>query len=373
MDGMELTPSAAEERSHQAYRCFVDTCRSEATRSAYVRALGFFMDYLKIPRGSYDRLLDKDSKLIQMDICDFITYLRKRGNASASISLYVAAISKFYVINDVTILNWKKIKSFMGEHEKVVEDRPYIHSEIRSLLDHSSVRNRAMILLMSSSGLRVGALPILRIKDLQSIDIEQYQIYKVSPYAKSKRSGYFSFCTPEARKHIDIYLDHRKRWGERLTDDSPLFRTDYNPEAVDRIVRSISTSRIRHFVTNALRDCGLRTVPLEGTSQRTNIMTNHGFRKFFETNAFKAGMDHMYIRRLMGQKSGLEDAYLKLSEEELLEGDSKHVGYLGIVDQLTIDESNKLRREVQTLRVEKNSWEELRKEVDGLKELLKQG
>jgi integrase len=369
---MDLTPSAAEDRSHQAYRCFVDTCRSEATRTAYVRALGFFMDYLKIPRGSYDRLLNKDPKLIQMDICDFITHLRRRGNASASISAYVAAVSKFYVINDVTTLNWKKIKSFMGEHEKVVEDRPYTHSEIQRLLDHSSVRNRAMILLMSSSGLRVGALPILRIKDLQSIDRDHYQIYKVSAYAKSKRSGYFTFCTPEARKHIDNYLDHRKRWGERLTDDSTLFRTDYNPQAVDRVVRSISTSRIRHFVTNGLRDCGLRTVPLEGegTSRRTNIMTNHGFRKFFETNAFKAGMDPMYIRRLMGQKSGLEDSYLKLSEEELLEGDSKHVGFVGIIDQLTIDDSQRLKREVETLRVERNGWQALREDVANLKALL---
>jgi integrase len=330
------------------------------------------MDYLKIPRGSYDRLLNKDPKLIQMDICDFITYLRKRGNASASILAYVAAIAKFYVINDVTTLNWKKIKSFMGEHEKVVEDRPYTHSEIQRLLDHSSVRNRAMILLMSSSGLRVGALTILRIKDLQSIlqSIEQYQIYKVSAYAKSKRSGYFSFCTPEARKHIDIYLDHRKRWGERLTDDSPLFRTDYNPQAVDRIVRSISTSRIRHFVTNALRDCGLRTVPLEGISQRTNIMTNHGFRKLFETNAFKAGMDHMYLRRLLGQKSGLEDAYLKLSEEDLLEGDSKHVGYLGIIDQLCIDPKNRLERENKQLKQEVTRFDKMEKQIQELNRKL---
>ena len=118
---------------------------------------------------------------------------------------------------------------------------------------------------------------------------------------------------------------------------------------------------------------GLRKLCTEGKIRRSHIMANHGFRKFFETNAFKAGMDHMYLRRLMGQKSGLEDAYLKLSEEELLEGDSKHAGYVDIIDQLTIDESNKLRREVETLRVEKNSWQELRKEVDGLKELLQRG
>ncbi len=80
-----------------------------------------------------------------------------------------------------------------------------------------------------------------------------------------------------------------------------------------------------HIITKILQDTGIRKIATEGKTQRSHIMGNHGFRKFFETNAFKAGMDNMYLRRLMGQKSGLEDAYLKLSEEELLEGDSKHV------------------------------------------------
>jgi hypothetical protein len=94
-------------------------------------------------------------------------------------------------------------------------------------------------------------------------------------------------------------------------------------------------------------------------------MSNHGLRKF-EQNAYRAGMDHMYIRRLMGQKSGLEDSYLKLSEEELLEGDSKHVGYIGIIDQLTIDKSNKLRREVETLTIEKSKVESALTRIDDL-------
>ena len=116
---------------------------------------------------------------------------------------------------------------------------------------------------------------------------------------------------------------------------------------------------------------GLRKVRTEGKVRRSHIMANHGFRKFFETNAFKAGMDHMYLRRLMGQKSGLEDAYLKLSEEELLEGDNKHAGYVDVIDHLTIDESNKLRREVETLRIEKSNWELMRQELDEIKEVLK--
>ena len=85
-------------------------------------------------------------------------------------------------------------------------------------------------------------------------------------------------------------------------------------------------------------------------------MQCHGFRKVFESNSFKAGMNNMYLRRLMGQKSGLEDSYLKLSEEELLEGDSKHIGYMGVIDQLTINEEHKLKRKVKILTDEQNGF-----------------
>jgi hypothetical protein len=99
-------------------------------------------------------------------------------------------------------------------------------------------------------------------------------------------------------------------------------------------------------------------------------MANHGMRKFFESNAFKAGMDLMYIRRLMGQKSNqLEEAYLQISEQELLEGDSKHVGYTGIIDQLTIDDSNKLRREIQTLKEENSELKLMRIQLDRLEKM----
>ena len=100
-------------------------------------------------------------------------------------------------------------------------------------------------------------------------------------------------------------------------------------------------------------------------------MANHGFRKFFETNAFKAGMDLNYIRRLLGQKSNqLEEVYLKTSEQELLEGDSKHVGYIDVIDQLAIDESNKLRRQIETLKVEKSKMESYIGKIDDLYQKL---
>jgi hypothetical protein len=72
----------------------------------------------------------------------------------------------------------------------------------------------------------------------------------------------------------------------------------------------------------------------------------------------------------MGQKSGLEDAYLKLSEEELLEGNDRHVGYIGVIDQLTIDESHRLKREVEHYKVKASQFDSLRAEIDELKGLI---
>lgn len=106
-------------------------------------------------------------------------------------------------------------------------------------------------------------------------------------------------------------------------------------------------------------------------AKRTEIMQCHGFRKFFETNSFKAGMNHMYIRRLMGQKSNLEDSYLKLSESDLLDGDDRHIGYAGVMDTLTIDDSQRLKREVEHYKVKASQFDSLRAEIDQLKELIR--
>ena len=174
----------------------------------------------------------------------------------------------------------------MGEHEKVAEDRPYTHSGIQTLIQNTSRRNRAIILCMASSGPRVGAIPFVRIKDLEPID--KYNIYKIIYYPHSKKSRYFSYCTPECRKAIDDYLEYRKRWGEKLIEDSLLFRSDYNAEKVTN-PKQITISTIEDFMNLLLLRCGLKP-SIEGKKQRLDIMMTHGLRKFFETNAFKSSM-----------------------------------------------------------------------------------
>ncbi|HZA69619.1 MAG TPA: hypothetical protein VE548_07950, partial [Nitrososphaeraceae archaeon] len=216
----EISSSSSRSNSNSnltptlAFRQFVETCKSPATKQTYVLALHHFMKYLRLDVNDYHKLLDKNTKLIQLDVCDFITYF-KRDHSSAAVSTYLAAINKFYSMNDVT-LNWKKINSYQGEHVKVAEDRPYTHSEIQTLIGHATLRNRSIILLMSSAGLRLGAIPLLRIKDLEPI--EKYQIYKINVYAKVTAFAYL------------------------LNDDKPIVGGPYlvySPAAIDVYVKEI--------------------------------------------------------------------------------------------------------------------------------------
>ena len=55
---------------------------------------------------------------------------------------------------------------------------------------------------MASSGIRIGALPGIRIRNLEKIN----NIYKITVYEGSN-SQYFTFCTPECTSYIDVILN----------------------------------------------------------------------------------------------------------------------------------------------------------------------
>jgi hypothetical protein len=78
---------------------------------------------------------------------------------------------------------------------KVAEDRPYTHSEVQMIVARASLRNKAIVLLMSSAGLRVGAIPLLRIKDIEPVD--KYNLYKINIYSRSKKSANIFHSVPQ--------------------------------------------------------------------------------------------------------------------------------------------------------------------------------
>jgi hypothetical protein len=99
-------------------------------------------------------------------------------------------------------------------------------------------------------------------------------------------------------------------------------------------------------------------------------MELYGFRKFFDTTCTAAGMDSLYTEILMGHDIGLKGRYTKLSPEELLEGNDRNLGYVSAMEHLIICEENRLRRQVETLRVEKSKLDELAQTIQDVKNQL---
>jgi hypothetical protein len=116
-----------------------------------------------------------------------------------------------------------------------------------------------------------------------------------------------------------------------------------------------------------------KTAVLEnGRGQRRPVKQTHGYRKAFQTAAINAGMSPLYAEILMGHTSGglALEFYVRPSESDLLEGNDKMIGYIGVIDALTINEENKLKREVQTLRIDKSKMEQVLERINLLEDKI---
>jgi hypothetical protein len=208
----------------------------------------------------------------------------------------------------------------------------------------------------------------IKLRNLENIDT--YDIYKITVY-ENDNEEYDTLCTPECKRAIDSYLEYRKRQGELLKDDAPLIREEFDITDELHIAnpRPISVETLRGIVKRLGAVSGViekRAQIKEDNKkiERRPVMGTHGFRKFFETTAIKAGMSPLYVRMLMGQKSGLETSYFKPTISDLLEGNDKVIGYASLLDVLTINEENRLRQKVQLLTAQRqDDIEPLRKQM----------
>jgi hypothetical protein len=93
-----------------------------------------------------------------------------------------------------------------------------------------------------------------------------------------------------------------------------------------------------------------RRAVINGRGEIRPVMATHGLRKAFQTTAINSGMSLLYSEILMGHSSGglALESYVRPSEGDLLEGNNKMIGYIGVMDQLTISNEHRLTREVQT-------------------------
>ena len=158
------------------YDNFVNSINSEQTKEQYEYSLAQFLKHYQID-------LDSFLTLSQQEMSDYIiNYLvNKRVSKQYKIVIF-SAIKHACVMNDI-ILNWSKMKKFIRTENRDNsingKDRGYTHEEIQKILEFSDQRLKTAFLVLASTGIRIGALQLIKISDLERFD----DLYKITVYS----------------------------------------------------------------------------------------------------------------------------------------------------------------------------------------------
>jgi integrase len=358
----------------KSYRIFVEGLKSPVTKAAYSYALQKYMNHLNISNPDDLLIHFENPKIIQNQIIEYLIQLKNPPSSLryATRSQYLAAIMTFYELNDVP-LSKKKIYRYLGEEERPIDNRGYTKEEISKMLDVCDERSRAIILLLTSTGIRIRAIIDLKIEDL--VFVPEYKLYQLRVYSDSNQR-YVTFTTPEAAKAIDIYLKYRERYGDKLTPKSPVFRDQFDREDVDSIhnVKPVKLRAVERLVSRTLEKSGIRTVERitelhsEKGKIRKNVKLTTGFRKFFDTQLIYAKAESRTKELFMGPSIGLDDHYFSPVGSYVLNE------YLKAVDYLTINEENRMRLKLDEIIKKKDEIETMelkhREEIGTIKQQM---
>src|SRR5919198_2801422 len=279
---------------------------SQSTKRAYKIHLSLFCKYHDtVP----DSLIQLNPEQIKTMVLNYIIHLKKVAKQSSekprsgelsvnSIKTYLAGVQSFLESNDI-VLNWKKIAKYYPE--QVTNNlRAYTKEEVAKLLSVADPRDRCLILLMTSTGMRVGAIKSLKLKHLTILQHES-NIGLLSVYPESKDHRYNALVTHECMASIDEYLNYRRKQHEKITEESYIIRDKFATfSKYTNRPKPLNEETINKQMKFLLRKAGL---PFE------QLQPDHSFRKFFNTCLMNSDVAYSFKELMMGHSVKLDDIY----------------------------------------------------------------
>jgi integrase len=332
--------------------------KSDATRETYLKKLRQFLSTFNLTPDQFLELAQTNPKEAEKFLIRYISQ-RKDEVSGSTIRGLKEAVKAFLLMNDVENgINWEKISRMMPHARKVGQDRAPTVEEVREILANCDLRMKAIILLLVSGGMRIGAFDYLRWKDVEPVKLGDQEFAKVTVY-RGEPEQYTTFVTPEAYRTLVEYRERRKNRGDNLTSETYLI-------GHERVTsdKPVSSQTIKNIVIKLLWEIGMR----KEHKRVQEFIAVHGFRKFFETNA-KRILRAEDVERLKGHLSN----YYKPTDEYLASE------YVKAVPYLTVSEAFELKGKLDVSVKEKNEKIgelerenlALRREVQEIKEQVK--
>lgn len=233
--------------------------------------------------------LDKD------DLKDYLGAIYTEVKAS-SLRRKIVAIRQFYLLlHKRKIIEDNPALTLTGPKKDEVLPRALRREEMAKLIEYNypqnlkGLRDRAIIEMLYSSGVRVGELVSIKIKDL---DFKEKTVYILG---KGKKARLLP-VTSQALDSIENYLLKRPGGKEK---ESIIFCNLKGEPLTER--------GVQYIIDNLAKNCGIY-----------RKITPHMLRHSFATHFLENGMNLRYIQNLLGHSNlSTTEIYTHLSIEEL--------------------------------------------------------
>ena len=297
--------------------------KSEASRKAYLDRLHSFCIYAKANPDELVRLPKRTNEKLVQNYADQYD----DGNHSVrTINNAVDLLKAFFKVNGFKGTRELEVEGhYMPARYRKAPQYVPLKNEVYAMADAAcSLKGRAIVLTLYSSGIRNSSLRALLIRDVidelskgvNNILIPIYPEMKLKdPCACKGGLPYFSFICDEATDAIKLYLRERKEKYGEIQHQDPLFASDYNQ--IDRDYRSsqiMSARELQYIVKMCAKKAGIA---------KWQYVTPHCLRKAFETvlhsELIEGGrLDPKIQEFFMGHiLPGCEDAYFDKNVETL--------------------------------------------------------
>ena len=283
---------------------FLESYTSKSTISTYRCALNNFFKTL----GTTEKQYFKGKRNYEDDITKFFISINDRP--PKSVRLKLSAVKIFLSENDIDLSDkfWRRInRKIKGNRARTLDKVPS-NAELKSILTHMDAKGKALYMMLSSSGMRIGETLQLELNDID-LDHNPPKINIRGEYTKSGDPR-IAFTSTEAKESINEWMKIRK---------------DYLKSAVEksRYEKSLDDNRIfpfeistAHFVwNNAIKKAGFGK---RDKSTNRHQVHPHVLRKYFRTKLGTV-IPVDVVEALMGHEGYLTEVYRKYRPDQLAE------------------------------------------------------
>jgi len=342
---------------------FLNQYPSRGTRHSYSTGVNAFLSYVynykrtggqrispedRIRYEKFAEMYLSDGRDYEKDLIAFSNYCSDHY-APTSGRLYLAIVKEFLSFNDIefTRKQEKNIRNKAVEGGPISEEAELTKELTRNILNACDIRLKALVLVLLTSGMRIGEVVRIHKEDIEFAKDGSYGIVSLRGVSRVRgdrlknRHSRITFIGKEAVEVLKQWYAVREkyletsckrscgRWQPSDLDDGRIF-----PFGIPTLGGSLRASLKRANLFTKDTETGRSTVHF------------HLFRKYFITTLTYSGVPEKFVDFFAGHLGELDRAYQKQTKEQLLKMYLRGEPYLRIYDD-SAEEIAKTKEEIK--------------------------